>query len=145
MIINAEKQVLGRIASYAAKQALLGEDVIVINAEKALVSGRKDSVLAKNLEKLEIRNLGSPRKGPFHQKRPDRYVRRVIRGMIPYKKGRGKEALSRVQVYIGFPEDVIKNVHKLEKLEVQKLDDMKKKLRDYTTVAEICEAIGGKW
>jgi len=32
--INAENQVLGRLATYAAKQALLGNTIVVINSEK---------------------------------------------------------------------------------------------------------------
>jgi large subunit ribosomal protein L13 len=145
MIINAEKQVLGRIASLAAKQALLGEQVIIVNAEKAMISGKKDSVCAKNLEKLDIRNLGNPKKGPFHQKRPDRYVRRAVRGMLPYKMPRGREAFTRVQVYIGVPEEEIKRNHDVKTIEFAKLDYMQKTLKDYTTVAEVCKAIGGKW
>jgi large subunit ribosomal protein L13 len=145
MIINAEKQVLGRIASYAAKQALLGEEVIIVNAEKAVISGKKDSVCAKNLEKLDIRNLGNPRNGPFHQKRPDRYVRRAVRGMLPFKMPRGREAFKKVCVYIGVPESEIKRNHDVKKIEFVKLDYMQKTLKDYTTVAEVCKAIGGKW
>jgi large subunit ribosomal protein L13 len=136
---------LGRIASYAAKQALLGEQVIIVNAEKAVISGKKDSVCAKNLEKLDIRNLGNPRNGPFHPKRADRYVKRAVRGMLPFKMPRGREAFKRVQVYIGVPEAEIKRNHDLKKIEFVKLDYMQKTLKDYTTVAEVCKSIGGKW
>lgn len=145
MIIDAKKQVLGRLASYAAKKALLGEEVIVINAEKALVSGKREAVIGDNLKKLEIRNLGNPRRGPFYQKRPDRYVRRVIRGMLPYKKGRGREAYARVMVYVGFPEQEIKKKHKLDKVEVMRLKGTQKILKDYVTVGEVCKSVGGKW
>lgn len=145
MIVNAEGQVLGRLASFVAKKALLGDEVIVVNAEKALVSGKKDAVLGVELGKLDIRNLGNPKKGPFHQKKPDRYVRRAIRGMLPWKKTRGREAFKRIQVYIGIPGDIIKKKHKVEKIEVLDLVDIKKDLEDYTTVAEICRFIGGKW
>ncbi|HIE33968.1 MAG TPA: 50S ribosomal protein L13, partial [Candidatus Altiarchaeales archaeon] len=101
MIVNAEGLILGRLASFVAKQALLGKEIIVINAEKVLISGKKDIIFRENSEKLEIRNLGNPRKGPFHQKRPDKFVRRAIRGMLPIRSQRGRDAFSRIQVYIG--------------------------------------------
>jgi large subunit ribosomal protein L13 len=34
---------------------------------------------------------------------PDRILKRTVRGMIPYKKTTGKEALKRLKVYIGVP------------------------------------------
>jgi large subunit ribosomal protein L13 len=146
MIVNAEGQILGRLATYAAKQALLGNEVIVVNAEKAIVSGKKDSIFREEMEKLDIRNLGNPRKGPFHQKRPDRFVRRTIRGMLPWEKPRGREAFRRIQVYVGVPEDEIKRRHGVE-IEKSKIHDLegKKGVENYTTVANICRFIGGKW
>ena len=39
MIINADNLVLGRMAAIAAKQALLGEDVRIVNCEKAIITG----------------------------------------------------------------------------------------------------------
>jgi large subunit ribosomal protein L13 len=146
MIVNAEGQILGRLAAFAAKQALLGNEIIVVNAEKAIVSGKKDSIFREEMEKLDIRNLGNPKKGPFHQKRPDRFVRRTIRGMLPWEKPRGREAFRRVQVYMGVPKDEIKKRHgmEIEKSRIQDLEG-KKAVENYTTVADICRFIGGKW
>ncbi len=145
MIVNAQGQVLGRLATFVAKQALLGNEIVVVNAEKAIVSGKKDMVLSEEKEKVSIKNLGNPRKGPFHQKRPDKYVRRTIRGMLPWKKTRGREAFKRIQVYVGVPEEEIKKNHQIEDIKMHKLDEMKKNLGNYITVGEICKFIGGKW
>jgi large subunit ribosomal protein L13 len=41
-IINAEDTILGRLASYIAKEALKGESFIILNCEKAIISGRKE-------------------------------------------------------------------------------------------------------
>jgi len=144
MIVNADGHVLGRLASFVAKQALLGRDVIVVNAEKALISGKRESVLRENMEKLRIRNLGNPRKGPFHQKRPDRFVRRAIRGMLPMRSRRGREAFKRINVYIGVPKGEIKRRHDIDidKEKIENLDELKKNLRSYVTVEEICRHIG---
>ncbi len=147
MIVNAEGNIVGRLASYVAKKALSGETVIVVNAEKAIISGKKETILNKERGRLNIRNLGNPRKGPFHQRRPDKYLRRVIRGMLPYKKPIGKSAYKRVMVYIGIPKDEIKRNHNIEvdDSDILELDDLKKNIRDYMTLGEICNAIGGRW
>ena len=104
MIVDAEGSIVGRLASYVAKNALNGETVIVVNADKAIISGKQEMVLSEEQDKLDIRNLGNPRNGPFHQRRPDRYLRKSIRGMLPYKKPNGKAALDRVKVFLSVPE-----------------------------------------
>ncbi len=146
MIVDAEGLVLGRVCSFVAKQALLGENVIVINAEKAMLSGDKEMILHKELQWLEVRNIGSPLKGPNHEKRPDKYVRRAIRGMVPWHKYRGREAFARIMVYMGVPAEEIKKMHgvdvKTEKIE--RLESQRKQVSGMT-VAELCKAIGGKF
>jgi len=147
MIVNAEGQILGRLATFVAKQALLGNEIIVVNAEKALVSGKRKSIFKGEMEKLKIRNLGNPRRGPFHQKRPDRFVRRTIRGMLPWRKSRGEEAFKRIQVYMGIPKGEIKKKHgiEMEEAKIQDLEEIKKGVENYATVADICKFMGGRW
>ena len=146
MIINAEKQTLGRLLSFAAKQALSGEDVIIVNAEKALISGRKGTVFKENLKKLEIKNKGNYRRGPFHYKRPDRFIKKAVRGMLPYDKPRGREAHDRIRVYIGMPEKEIKSKHNLDLKKEKPYElKLKKHFVDYVTVGELCKFIGGSW
>lgn len=145
MIVNAEGQILGRLSTFVAKKALLGEEMIVVNAEKAIISGGKGDISARELAKLNIKNIGNYRKGPFHQRRPDRVVRKSIRGMLPYKKTRGKEAFERVMVYIGIPENEIKKNHNInvKKTKIQNLK-LKKEVKGIS-VGELCSSIGGKW
>jgi large subunit ribosomal protein L13 len=141
IVINAEKRVLGRMASEAAKQALLGENVVIVNADKAYVSGDMKSVFRDNLNKLEIKNKGNFNKGPYHPKRPDQYVRRAIRGMLPWDKMRGREAYKRVRVYIGVPAEELRR----NNISMPGKATPKKKLRRKVMVAEICRYIGGSW
>jgi len=101
-IIDAEGLILGRMASQVAKRLLNGEKVVIVNAEKAIISGKRLSILREMQDFLQI---GHFRKGPYHPRRPDTIVKRVIRGMLPRKKPRGKEALKRLRVYIGIPKD----------------------------------------
>ena len=127
MIIDAKDLIMGRIASYCAKQALLGNDIIVINVDKAVVSGSKVDVLAKYKWKND---LGEPFKGPFFPKTPMKFFKRVIRGMLSYKKGRGKEAFKRIKCYPGNPSNV--NGITFPKLSYTKLNKAK-----YTTVGDL--------
>jgi len=86
VVINADKLVLGRMASVIAKQALLGEEVKVVNCEKAVIIGNKRGIILDYLHKLE---LGQPQQGPFIQRRPDLFVKRAISGMLPKRRSRG--------------------------------------------------------
>ncbi len=100
-IVDASNLILGRMASYVAKKALDGKRVVVVNAERAVISGTKERVVARAKQKLKTRTLGNLEKSPTHPRKPDGYVRRVIRGMLPWKKTGGKDAFHRVKVYIG--------------------------------------------
>src|SRR4030042_6558254 len=99
MILDANNMILGRFASFAAKKALLGEKIDIINCEKAIITGDKKGVLHKYW--YRARDMGGPRKGPFLSRMPDRFVRRIVKGMLPMNKTRGKEAYKRVMCYIG--------------------------------------------
>jgi len=140
IVYDAEREVLGRVASLAAKSALMGEEVVIVNADKAYVSGDMKMVFAQNLFKLTLKNKGNVNKGPYHAKRPDLYVRRAVRGMLPWKKTRGREAYKRVRAYIGVPEILKEN-----NITVPKKKSVEKKLRRKVTVAEICKFMGGSW
>ncbi|MEK6937399.1 MAG: 50S ribosomal protein L13 [Nanoarchaeota archaeon] len=131
MIIDAKDSIMGRVATYAAKQALLGQEVIIINVEKAVISGSKENVIKKYLWRD---NLGEPFAGPFMPKIPMKFFKRVIRGMISYKKERGKLAYKRIKCYPGNP----KNVQGIS-LENAKYTKLKK--GSYITVEELCKHI----
>lgn len=106
LVVDASNAVAGRIASIVAKQLLLGEYVIVINAEKAVLSGNRHSIINEHKEQLGIRTRTAPWKGPFHWRQPHGILRRIIRGMVPWKKARGRLAMKRLRVYTGTPEDL---------------------------------------
>ncbi len=63
-IIDATGATLGRLGTKTAKRLLNGEEIAVINSEKAIISGKKASI--KNIYKQK-RELGTYRKGPFFQ------------------------------------------------------------------------------
>ena len=136
-LIDAKNLILGRLASYAAQKAQLGEDIQIINCESAVVTGNKKRTLQDYREQLK---RGSRTTGPFTPKRADRFVKKAIRGMLPYNKEAGKRAFKRIKCYIGTPEAVKdKKTESLKKASLSKLTVVK-----YITVKEICNAVGGK-
>ena len=109
-VYNAEDKILGRLASVVAKQLIsakkAGEDtrVIIVNAEKAIVSGKRTSVMSDYRAKYELNHA---RKGPFFPRMPDQILKRTVRGMLPYQKNSsGRGALRALRVEIGTPSDL---------------------------------------
>ena len=98
MIVDAEGAILGRLATKIAKELLKGENITIINVEKIIITGNPDAIKKRFFEK---RNKGDPKKGPFYPRQPDRLLKRVVRGMLPYKKEKGKKAFRRLKVFIG--------------------------------------------
>ena len=138
MIVDAKDQILGRIATHIAKMAILGETVDVINCESMIISGRPEQVLAR-YQKFQA--MGSrPNKGPFLPRMPDRFVRRAIKRMIPFRTTRGKEAFQRVMCHIGTPDEFKgKETTAFEGTNVSKLPNMY-----YTSVGDVCKKLGAK-
>ncbi len=103
-IINAENSILGRLGSIIAKRLLNGEKIIIINADKGLISGKKDFIVAKYYQRWRIKTKSNPLKGPFYPRETDQILKRTIRGMLPYHKSRGKKAYHRLIVFKDFPD-----------------------------------------
>lgn len=101
--VDATNQIAGRLASKVAKLLLSGNRVVVLNAEMALISGSRNSVINQWKETLEISSRVNPIYGPIHPRRPDNILKRMVRGMVPRKKPKGRTAMKRLRVYIGVP------------------------------------------
>jgi len=112
IIVDADGQVLGRLASKVAKilrgknksnftpHADCGDNVIVINAEKVALTGKKMS------DKVYIRHTGYPG-GQRQQtatevmaKFPERLVEKAVKGMLP-KNSLGRKLYTNLHVVIG--------------------------------------------
>jgi len=135
--IDATNTVVGRMATYVAKQALLGNSVNIFNCEKAVISG--DPVAVRQKYYYRIFKTGQPFKGPFTSRMPDRFVRRLIRGMVEHKEGRGKEAFERIMCYMGVPVDF----QNKKLVKVGKQADELPKLK-FQTIGELCVSLGGR-
>jgi large subunit ribosomal protein L13 len=133
-VIDADGLILGRMASKIAKRLLQGERIVVLNVEKAVLSGRKTSKVREAKEFLEVGGVG---RGPFHYRRPDRVVRKTIRGMLPIKQPKGKEAYKRLSTFIGVPDE-----YKNQKMETVSDAQAKKLACSHFTVGEFAKEIG---
>jgi len=102
-VVDASGLVLGRAASLIAKRLLSGESIVVVNAEKSVVSGSRTHVIRHY---TEARARGSKRTGPHFPRYPDRIFRRTVRGMLPHLKSRGKAAYDLLEVHIGVPPEL---------------------------------------
>jgi len=137
MIIDATDSILGRIGTFAAKKALLGEKIDIVNCENLAISGSKVRILDDYKKYL---NMGTHSKGPIFYRSPDRLVKRSIRGMLPYKKERGRKALENIRCYIGIPEKLKgQKLNTVTNANVNKLPNLK-----YMKVKDLCIHFGFK-
>ena len=136
MIIDAKDAVLGRLSTYVAKQILLGSRVEVVNCEEAVVSGKKHAILENYIRRIDRK---APTKGPYLYRRPDFFVRRTIRGMLPFKRARGRDAFKNIKCHIGVPENL-----KNETAIVLEANASGLHSTDYLKVRDICKALGWK-
>ena len=129
-VVDARDCILGRVASQVAERALEGERIAVVNAERAVITGSEEQLTEKYRER---RAHGSDR-GPHYPKRPDRIFKRSIRGMVPYKRPRGRTALENVRVYVGNPYD---EAERLDDTSLDRLSNIR-----FVTLGEISDSLG---
>jgi large subunit ribosomal protein L13 len=135
-VIDADGLVLGRMSSVIAKSLLNGEEITIVNCEKALVSGNR----VANMEEYErSRAMGKVRKGPFFPRMPDRIMKRTISRMMQHRTPRGKAAMARLTIHIGVPPSL--KAAKFESLEVAKKTTLKKSM----TLGDIARELGAQF
>ena len=134
-VIDASGLILGRLASNVAKRIILGEKIVIVNSENAIISGSKKKAMEEFKKRLGFRTLGSQEKAPKRPRRPDNFVRRTIRGMLPWKKPKGKSAYRRLAVYIGVPNEYLGKA-------VQSMPEAKKNLLPFITVGDLLKTFG---
>ncbi len=111
-LYDADGQVLGRLASDIAQRLKgknspfytphmdMGDFVVVVNAEKIMLTGRKSA------EKMYYHHSGYPgglkatTAKQMLEKHPDRILRNAVRGMLP-KNSLGRKMLKKLKIYAG--------------------------------------------
>jgi large subunit ribosomal protein L13 len=136
--VDASNQILGRLASIIAKKLLEGYRIIVVNAEKAVVSGRKTRVIEgyKLLEKVKT-HYNPYKQGVRRPKSPHNILKRTVRGMLPMSKPHGREAYKRLRVYNGVPPE-----YKGKEFIRFKEADFSRLSREYVYLGTVAEQLG---
>ncbi len=140
MIIDGEGLIMGRLASTVSKMLLNGEKVVVLNAEKILISGTKEWAYARYKQRVDRASISNPRRmGPKYPRRPDDIFRRTVRGMLPYRKASGREAFKGLKVFVGVPQE-------FEGAEVFKLEEaVPKNIKKSIELGTVSKLLGAKF
>lgn len=133
-VIDASGAVMGRLASHVAKRLLGGEPIVIVNAEKAVISGSRAHLLEDFRHKRE---RGTQRFGPYYPRMPHLIVKRAVRGMIPYQTPRGRAAYRRLRVEMGVPAAY-------DNQPLVRVEDAVKPVPRGMTVGELAQALGAK-
>ncbi|MBI4116955.1 50S ribosomal protein L13 [Candidatus Pacearchaeota archaeon] len=126
-VIDGNGAVLGRLASYAAKEALKGEEIAVVNCDEIIITGNKQDIRERFEEKRT--KVGSQQSGPKISRDIAKMVKRTIRGMLPNPRysGVGRKAFQRIKCYRRIPKE----------LESAKKIEMKGKKRKFVKISEV--------
>ena len=111
-VIDAKDQVLGKLATRAATILTgkhkptytpfldTGDHVIVINASKVHLTGRKETEKVYRHHTLYLGGLKSQAAGDVRKKHPARLVEEAVKGMLPKTK-LGRAMFHKLKVYAG--------------------------------------------
>lgn len=135
--LDATNAIIGRLCTYAAKQALLGKKINIYNCENAVISGNPNYTFQRYHHLIE--DTGQPFRGPNYPKLADRFVRRIVRGMVPHKQERGRTAYARIMCFIGAPADFKDKLKKVELADMKDLGTVR-----YITIKELIRRLGGR-
>ena len=139
VVVDATSCIAGRMCSHVSKLLLQGKRVAIVNAEKAMLSGNRYKTIDSYKEHLGINSVTNPIHGPFHPRRPDTILSKMVRGMVPKRKPSGIGAFKHLRVYTGVPEDM--KGAKMESFEDSKIT---KPESYYISIAEVAKQIGWK-
>ncbi len=112
IVVDADKQVLGRMASKIAMRLRgkhlptftphvdTGDFVVVVNAEKVLLTGRKMDQKVYYRHTGYMGGLKSTTARKLNQEFPDRLIRHAVWGMLP-KNRLGRQLMKKLKIYRG--------------------------------------------
>ena len=137
--VDAKNLIAGRLASFAAKTALLGNKVVIVNSEQAVISG--DPVLVVDRYRYRRSETGNLVKGPFISRLPEMFLKRLLRGMLPHHQARGREAFKNIMCYFRVPDEFKdKKFTTLDNADITKKPHISK----YVSIGTICKKLGGR-
>ena len=140
LVIDGSGHILGRLASIVAKKLLEGNKVVIVNVEKVVVSGRPSDVIkAYKQTILSVRSHHAHKWRPKRPRSPIRLFKDAVWGMLPKHNKRGREALKRLRVYIGVPDEF-----QSKELVRFKEADSSRLSRGYVELGRIAKELGWK-
>ena len=136
IIVDGTNMIAGRLCSHVAKLLIDGNRVSIVNTENVMLSGDRDAIIKSYRKFLEIASINNPKFGPFHPRRPDTMVTKMVRGMLP-KKPSGKTAFKRLRAYLGVPNE-------LKSITTTQFDDarIKRPSPYYTSIGDLGKLVG---
>ena len=137
IVINGDKAIFGRLLAFASKKLQAGEDVVVVNAEKTVFSGRKENIVSNYRAKRNIQNKSNPEHSPKYPVRPDLFLKYVLKGMLPKKKASGAIANRKIRAFLGMPKEFEGKAQKFYKTS----DDLHIR---FVSLGEVCKSLGWK-
>ncbi|KAL4432110.1 hypothetical protein ABPG74_014364 [Tetrahymena malaccensis] len=140
VVIDAKGHLLGRLASYVAKELLNGQRVVVVRTEAINISGSLFRNRVKFSEFLNKWMNHNPRRGVQHFRAPSRIFWRAVRGMLPHKTPKGAAALERLKIFEGVPTpyDRVKKQVVVDALKVQRLRNS----RPFCKLGDLSASVG---
>lgn len=112
VLINAEDQVVGKVAEKAARilrgkdkpiytsHVDCGDHVVIINAEKAKFTGRKETDKVYTAYSGYVGGHSSENPERLRQRRPELILERAVKGMIPHNR-LGATIFKKLHIYAG--------------------------------------------
>jgi large subunit ribosomal protein L13 len=137
IIVDGSNMIAGRLCSHVAKLLIKGNRVSIVNSENIMISGDRDAIIEQYRKFLEIASITNPKFGPFHPRRPDTMISRMVRGMLPKNKPSGKTSLKRLRAYLGVPNELrSKKTTQFEDAKIRRPSPY------YTTLGELGRMVG---
>jgi large subunit ribosomal protein L13 len=140
IIFDASNCIAGRLCSHVSKLLIQGNRVTIINSERAMLSGNRYKTIEDYKKHLEVGSVTNPIHGPYHPRRPDRILTKMVRGMISRRKPSGILAFKRLRVYIGIPTEFqsSKEIKIFDNAKITKSESY------YITIGDVAKQIGWK-
>mmetsp|Transcript_10750 Transcript_10750/g.12977 ORF Transcript_10750/g.12977 Transcript_10750/m.12977 type:complete len:199 (+) Transcript_10750:179-775(+) len=142
VVVDCRGHLMGRMASIIAKELLAGQRVVAVRCELLEISGAIWRNKIKQAQFIKKRTATNPKRGPIHFHSPAKMLWRVVRGMIPHKTQRGKEAMLRFKSFEGIPHpyDRMKRMVIPQALRTLRLQVGRK----YTVLGDLAQKFGWK-
>ena len=137
IVVDGSDLIAGRLCSNVSKLLLKGNNVSIVNCEKIMISGKRRSVIEEYKNFLKIGSIIHPEHGPYHPRRPDTIITRMIRGTLPRDKPSGQAAFKRLRAYVGVP----KEIKSLEKIQFDN-SKIRRSNAYYVSMADLGRTIG---